>query len=478
MEKEREYKILVATGIEALDLSVAELKQCNVLGRCQNKETLREEIRKLQPHLVLLSDLLPGDGSIPELLIQLKREHHYVRFIYLAGQIDLRNQDRIDELGRLVLSGIYDIYISEDINLEAIEKLIQYPTKEETVSYLAQNILNNASANEFVKEDFLLQELPFAKNADDTSFDNLYVFTSIKPGTGKSFLSVNMACGIAAYGRTKIDGTKPKVALVEADLQTLSIGTILNIEEDKRKNMKAAMEAISTVFDKGNLIADADSAAIVKRILLNCMIPYKEYDNLHVLTGSTLTPEEISSLRITPEYYIYLLEILQEEYDIVIVDTNSSMFHVTTYPILQKAANCFYILNLDINNIRNNLRYYGTLKKLGLLPKIRWVMNENIENTKEFKEHGVEEEKLEFTAMDFETRYFKLSAKIPVIAKSVFLNRNLNGTPLVLDDKIVYTQNAKNALLDLAAQIWPIDKPEPAKEKKGFFLFRKNRKKR
>lgn len=105
-------------------------------------------------------------------------------------------------------------------------------------------------------------------------------------------------------------------------------------------------------------------------------------------------------------------------------------------------------------------------------------MNENIENTKEFKEHGVEEEKLEFTAMDFETRYFKLSAKIPVIAKSVFLNRNLNGTPLVLDDKIVYTQNAKNALLDLAAQIWPIDKPEPAKEKKGFFLFRKNRKKR
>ena len=46
MEKEREYKILVATGIEALDLSVAELKQCNVLGRCQNKETLREEVGK------------------------------------------------------------------------------------------------------------------------------------------------------------------------------------------------------------------------------------------------------------------------------------------------------------------------------------------------------------------------------------------------------------------------------------------------
>ena len=71
-----------------------------------------------------------------------------------------------------------------------------------------------------------------------------------------------MACGIAAYGRTKTDGMKPKVALVEADLQTLSIGTILNIEEDKRKNMKAAMEAISTVFDKGNLIADADSARL------------------------------------------------------------------------------------------------------------------------------------------------------------------------------------------------------------------------
>ena len=51
-----------------------------------------------------------------------------------------------------------------------------------------------------------------------------------------------------------------------------------------------------------------------------------KFENLHVLTGSTLTPEEIDSLKITPEYYIYLLDIIRKEYDIVIIDTNSSMF--------------------------------------------------------------------------------------------------------------------------------------------------------
>lgn len=470
---ERIYKVLMATGIAALDDGVKTLEQCNVIATANDRNAIYDKIEENRPQIVITSDWLEGEDSVTELLLDLKRQYNYVRFIYLAGQLDPRDQGRIDELGRLVLSGIYDICISKNVNLEVIDNLIKNPKQEAAVSFLAKNILNSASPAEFVKDDKILSGLSDAGKMIKGTMDNVYVFTSIKPGTGKSFLSVNTACAIAAYGKVKDSGEKPKVALIEADLQTLSIGTILDIKEDKKKNMKSAMEAISTIFDKGNMIGDDNSVMLVNKVIHECMQPYNKIENLHVLTGSTLTPEEIDSLKITPEYYIYLLDIIRKEYDIVIIDTNSSMFHITTYPILQKAYRCYYILNLDINNIRNNLRYYGTLKKLGLVEKIRWILNENIENKKNAKENGTNIEKLEFTADEFEEQYFKLSVKVPSVPKAVFLNRLYNGTPVVLDQGIEYTKEVKLALMELANQVWDVSETleveKHAKKGKGLF---------
>lgn len=473
MNTERTYKVLMATGIDGLDDGIKNLAQCEIVGTSRSRASLYDDIERFRPQIVITSDWLEGDEMLPELLLDLKRQNHYVRFIYLAGQLDPRNQARIDELGRLVLSGIYDICISKDINIEVVDNLIKNPKGEDAVSFLAKNILNSSTPTEFVKEDQVLSGLPQVGNLVKGAMDNVYVFTSIKPGTGKSFLSVNAACAIAAYGKKKEDGSAPRVALIEADLQTLSIGTILNIEEDKKKNMKSAMEAISTIFDKGNMIGDDNSVMLVNKIIRECMVPYSKLENLHVLTGSTLTPEEIDSLKISPEYYIYLLDVIRKEYDIVIIDTNSSMFHITTYPILQKAYRCYYIINLDINNIRNNLRYYGTLKKLGLVDKIRWVLNENIENNGKFKEQGTNIEKLSFTADEFEKKYFELSVRIPSVPKAVFLNRIYDGTPLVLDNGIEYTKDVKIALMKLATQIWSMDEAilSEKSKKKGKGLF-------
>lgn len=480
MNEDRVYKVLMATGIKDLDSSVSKLTNCEVVGISKTKEDLYVDINNHKPQVVIVSDLLEGDGLLSGMLPTLKREFHFTRFIYLAGQLNPRDQERIDELGKLVLNGIYDICIAKALNLELLDNLIKNPKTEESVSYLAKNILNNESMEQF---DFPISGLAQAKNIGKGTIDNVYVFTSVKPGTGKSFLSVNTACAIAKYGVKKENGEKPRVAIVEADLQTLSIGTILNIKEDKKKNMKTAMEAISTIFDKGNLVGDDSSTMLVNKLIKDCMVPYDGLDNLYVLAGSTLTPEEVDSLKISSEYYIYLLEVLRKEYDIVIIDTNSSMMHITTYPLLQKAERCFYIMNLDINNVRNNLRYLGVLKKLNLTDKIGWILNENIENNKKFKEQGIDIETLHFTAEDLETKYrMNFVAKIPAISKTIFLNRVYDGTPLVLDeDSVTHTLDAKKELLHLADMIWKIDKDVPSapvKKSGGFFgLFSKKEKK-
>ena len=129
--------------------------------------------------------------------------------------------------------------------------------------------------------------------------------------------------------------------------------------------------------------------------------------------------------------------------------------------------------------MRNNLRYYGTLKKLGLVKKIKWILNENIENNNKYKDMGIGIEKLEFTADEFEEKYFKLCARIPSMQKSIFLNRLYDGTPVVLDKAVSYTKDVKLALMGLASQIWDmedaIDQISKEKSSGGFFskLFRK-----
>jgi MinD-like ATPase involved in chromosome partitioning or flagellar assembly len=481
MVNDRIYKIIMATGIPELDSSVSKLENCEVIDCITDKNDLYVDISNKKPQIVIVSDLLKGDDNLINMLTILKKEYPYTRFIYLAGQLNPRDQERIAELGRLVLNGIYDICISKEMSLELIDTLIKNPKSEDSVSYLAQKSLSNAETSEGF--ELPITGLAQAKNIGKSTLENVFVFTSIKPGTGKSFLSVNTACAIAKYGKVKEDGTKPSVILVEADLQTLSIGTILNIKEDKKKNMKTVMQAISTIFDKGNMVGEESDCFIVNKIIKDCLVTYQGLDNLDVLAGSTLTPEEVDSLKISPEYYIYLLEALKREYDVVIIDTNSSMLHLTTYPLLQKAEKCFYIINLDINNIRNNLRYLGVLKKLNLTDKIYWVLNENVENNKKFKDQGTNIEKLYFTADELEKEYhINLTARIPTISKTVFLNRIYSGTPVVLDkESIEYTADAREALLGLANEIWTIEKNNSTKvkEKKSFLSFlTKNKKKK
>ncbi len=325
---DRIYNILLATGIPQLNEKIKEIQNFNILNTVSSKSELEPEIKNTNPHIVIISDWLSGGEDIINLMSNLKKQNRYVRFVYLAGKLNARDQNRINQLGKLVLSGIYDLCISENITIDLIKDIVENPKKEEHVSYFAKNLIANASEDGFVKENVL-----GLNKIDGDVFDNVYVFTSIKPGTGKSFLSVNTACAIAKYGK-KENGEKLKVALIEADMQTLSIGTLLNLKQDKEKNLKTAIQAISSIFDRGNIIGNDTSIYRTNKIIKDCFIPFQLVDNLFVLNGSELTPEEVSALRISPEYYIYLLDIVSKEFDVVIVDTNSSIFHITTYPLL------------------------------------------------------------------------------------------------------------------------------------------------
>ncbi|MGO0862453.1 AAA family ATPase, partial [Clostridioides difficile] len=177
--------------------------------------------------------------SILELLLTIKREYPKLRIIFLAGEVDEKNKEKYKELAVLVKAGIYDILHKKSIKPREIVHLIENPNTRKQVEYLLKYEKDNVIYEDEIVE---IEEEKEVKDLEKEGYKNVYVISSIKPGTGKSFLSTNIATNIAKYGRNK-DGSRPKVAIVESDLQNLSVGTLLQIE-DNNKNLKNVMEKI------------------------------------------------------------------------------------------------------------------------------------------------------------------------------------------------------------------------------------------
>lgn len=461
-------RVLVASGQSAIDEAVKKFEDYEVVDCIEYRRDVVEAVSFHQPDILLLGEGLSGQESLMEIMLYLVKEYPNLRIIYLAGYVDMRDEAKVNALGVLVMAGIYDIVHEAKITVQALKNILDVPKTAEQMSYLTRRIRESSSKNRSVIEF----EIPEEQEEEENVYKNLFVVSSIKPGTGKSFLSTNIATAIACFG-VEVNGRKPKVALIEADLQNLSVGTLLQIEDDK-KNLKAVIDKISTVInDQGVLVGDLKQVEEVNEFIKSCFKPYFKAKNLEALVGSQLTFSQVENVK--PYHYVYLIDSIISDYDVVIVDSNSSLAHVTTYPLLRMAKTCYYVLNLDFNNVRNNVRYRDFLKELGILDKVRYVLNEDIvPGTPEAATAGTDIEELIFTADHLDDSAFNLVARIPMLPKTVFLNRLYEGTPVVLDNN-PYTLKARYELLKVANQIWPIKNFKQIEEE---VLNSKNKKRR
>lgn len=466
-------RILVASGQRAIDDAIRKFENYEVVDSVEYKKEIFEAIQFHQPDILLIGEGLSGQESLMQIMLQLVKDFPNLRIVYLAGYVDLRDETKVNSLGVLVMAGIYDIVHEQSITVQTLRNILDNPKTEEQMTYLTKRMKDNTSKNKNLIEFVIPEE---EVKQDDDIYKNLFVVSSIKPGTGKSFLSTNIATAIATYG-VEVNGRKPKVALIEADLQNLSVGTLLQIEDDK-KNLKAVIDKISTIINEnGNFTGDLKQTEDVNDFIKSCFKPYYRAKNLEALVGSQLTFSQIEGVK--PYHYVYLIDSIINDYDVVIVDSNSSLTHVTTYPLLHMAKSCYYVLNLDFNNVRNNVRYKDILKEIGILDKVKYVLNEDIvKDNAESSSAGLDVEELIFTADHLNDSDFKLEARVPMLPKTVFLNRLYEGTPVVLDDK-PYTLKARYELLKVANQIWPIKNfneieqevlNSKTKKKKGFFF--------
>ncbi|MFJ8531410.1 CpaE family protein [Bacillus sp. NPDC094106] len=440
-------KILLATGLDNLDNAIKKINRYEFLGEIKYKKDLTEACSFYNPDIVIISDFLTGRESLLEEAIAVKQNNPMIRIVYLTKTLDMKDTARVNELSMFVLSGIYDILPETHLTIPLIENLLDNPRKKENVEYLLRNIRNSTVEKEVVEIEVDIPEDGELYDIEKHGYKNVFVVSSIKPGTGKSFASTNLATAIAKYGMKK-NGKPPKVALIEADLQNLSVGTLLQMEDDKH-NLKTVMEKISTVMTKdGDVIDDEAKIEEVNNYIKSCFKKYYHCKNLEALVGSQLTMGEIENIQ--PYHYVYLIESIVDDYDVIIIDSNSSLAHVTTYPLLRLSNTAYYIINLDFNNVRNNARYKETLRELDIFDRVKYILNEDIEDTEG------KAEKLIFTANHLSENGFDLEVKIPLLPKTIFLNRLYEGRPVVLDNNPV-TLKARLEFAKLANQIWEMD---------------------
>lgn len=469
--------VLVASGQRVIDETIEKFDNYEIVSSVEFRNELYEACEFFNPNILLVGEGLAGHDSLMAILLKLVKDFPNMRIVYLAGHIDLRDEAKVSSLGILVMAGIYDIIHEKKITVQMLKNILDNPKTSEQMSYLTKRVRENTSkAN---KENLIEFEIPDEDKEEEEEdvYKNLHVVSSIKPGTGKSFLSTNIATAIATYGVNTKDGKKPRVALIEADLQNLSVGTLLQIEDEK-KNLKTVMDKIGTIISQdGTFVGNLQQTEEVNTFIKSCFNPYYRAKNLEALVGSQLTFNEMEDVK--PFYYVYLIDAIVDEYDVIIIDSNSSLTHVTTYPLLHMAKNCFYVINLDFNNVRNNARYKDTLVEMGIANKVKYVLNEDIINKEESGQvSGADLEELIFTSDHLDDSEFKLEARIPMLPKTVFLNRLYEGTPVVLDDK-KYTLKARYELMKVANQIWPIknfkeieaeNMKATTKKKKGLFF--------
>lgn len=387
---------------------------------------------------LLVTEKIEQQGSLVNILLDIHEHFPEVRIIFLATGT-LENRYTVNQLHMLCSHGIYDLFYEGRITREKIHHLLDNPKESSDCIAIEEKF----------KEFKDIAPTPIAtvikeSIKDETIKNNIVAVTSVKPGTGKSFVSSNLAVTLAKYGK-KDDGSKPKVLLLEGDLQTLSVYTLFGIKDEKY-NLRAALRMIDTYMEYHSVDEWFNGAEDIKEFIRHCCLR-TSIDNLYILEGHDFDVNETSSC--DGASYYYLTMYLATLYDQIVIDSNSSLQHATTDPILQLSKTLYFVFTTDFNNLKLNVRYQDELANLGVKDKVKYVLNKALFG----------EQKLNYT-FEYDDKEIvgnklRIDYEIPLVDMAVILNSTYKHEMLAMDNT-PKTLFVREKFIRLANDVMPL----------------------
>jgi pilus assembly protein CpaE len=401
----KEIKVLIADDVEETRKNIRLLLELDqmitVVGEAGNGREAVELTNSIQPDVVLMDINMPDvDGIKATEAISVATPQVAVIIVSVQGEQEY--------LKRAMLAG-------------AKEYLIKPFTADELSSTIKRVV-------ELHRKRW--QELGKMETSSEVKKHQPTVVTvfSTKGGVGKTCICTNLAVALAR-------STREKVGLVDLDLQFGDVAVMMNIFP--KRTIAELMQ------EQGELDAE---------LLENYL-----YERSGVKVLASPNKPELSEL-ITPEGVARVLKAFTHSYDYVLVDT-PPIFNDTTLVALDMSDRILLLASLDLPTVKNIKRSVDILKTLGLLPKVKLLLNRSTGS------HGIEPEDVE------RVLELGIDGQLPSDGKLVIQSVN-RGQPFVLADANAPIARSVENILPLIDPRMKVDErqevPRVAK-KKGFF---------
>lgn len=346
-------KIITALANPILNENLEKKEDFEILAKdIQYQEGILEIMEaKDEIDYLILSEILPGENNIEELIEKIKEKNNKIKIIIIL-------ENRKEELENILYKkGILRIYYNNEVEINEIISFIKNENKKieddneeikKELNNLKEILIKNNIYYETDKENNLSKnkkenkqkinkvkkekKIKLMKNINSNKKINNKKIISIvgTGGVGKSITTLNLA---------KILKEKQnKILIIDFDILNNSLHTILGINKYSQK--------IKEKIQKNNLIQNKIN---VKELII------KINKKVDLISGINLLFD--SKYKISNEKIKFILEELKKYYDTIIIDTSSECFFDYTKNILKNSNDILFLLEANLLEIKkaNNL---------------------------------------------------------------------------------------------------------------------------
>ncbi len=337
-------KVITAIGDKNLNQKLKQENSIEIVTEdIPYKEGIIEFLENKQIDFLILSELLPGEIDLKELIEKIKNINSNIQIILF---LEKKNQELENYL---YAKGVYSIFYDNQIEISKIIELIKGENEnrqlkrelEELKQFVIQKQNNQARIKNFLQrknEKIKNKELSVIENAEAKEMSSKMkqsqvICISGTSGVGKSIFSVNLAKVFME--------SQNKILIIDFDVLNNSLHTILGI--------KKYPEKIANKIKNNNLLEPMQVEELI--IKINSKIDLIAEISL-LFDGKY----QISKVKIKS-----ILSKLKEKYTTIIIDTSSECFLDYTKEIMKNSNINIFMVEpnlLEIKKAKNLLNIY------------------------------------------------------------------------------------------------------------------------
>lgn len=452
-------KILLAVGYRQLEeyLEKQLKKEYIFVGTTVYREGVLRAVGQKNPDIIILRETLEGNENIMTIIYEIRSMYPKTRIVFLAG----KREPGDVFLAALVNYGVYDILYGGNIKASEVISLIRKPNQYADIKHLHPMPILDEKSNKMIfqapkAESQDLNNVPIlplevkqetannnvlkpeSQNKDnekgkkqvlnDGTKQKIITFIGSKHGVGNSTIALNTSILLAQKGLKviylEINDKTPAISYWY-ELGYLEDGidsALLGLNEGKYEKIDEAIVKMKEIKKK-------ESQLQKNYKKFPDTLDFMFYSNKYLTKDEHEELQEPIDMTNIKELYFYL--IFQKEYDFVILDVPSNMFHEASKSAILYSNRIFFSITQDVSSIGYALYQINELTKKGIKldNKLYYIVNK-------YEKTNIKLEEIEDWVES------KKIITIPHMNKEC-INANFIGLPVILYSKNI---NIKNAL--------------------------------